>query len=194
MFGWLGGKKRHSTSRPAPTQPIDPTLFERDGPSLFKALSSHWALSDPNTYTRHATRAHVEVLEARYSLQLPDDFRAYLTYAAPSVTFMDDIGTQWWAPSEIKSIMDECPKASPDQINSEIEQESEAYLVFSDYLIWSYAWAICCSNGSNRGKIALIGGLPDTFVADSFREFLRLQLADDLAIHQGPSKQAPKGG
>ena len=63
--------------------------------------------------------------------------------------------------------------------------EKHAYLIFSDYLIWCYAWAICCSDGPNRGKIALIGGLPDAIVAGSFRQFLLLELTDDLSIHQG---------
>lgn len=194
MFGWLKRTKRPSVLRPTGTAPIDPALFEQGGTSLYEALSTHWALSDPNTYMRRSTSKDVEALEERYSLQLPEDFRAYLIYAAPSTTFMDDIGTQWWAPSEIKSIPDECPDGSPGQINPEIEQEKDTYLVFSDYLIWCYAWAVCCSNGPNRGKIALIGGLPDTFVADNFRDFLLLELTDDLAIHQGPSKPANTNG
>lgn len=193
MFGWLKISKRLSVSRPTRTLPIDPALFEQGGTSLYEALSTHWASSDP-TYTRYVTSADIEALEERYSLQLPEDFRSYLMYAAPSTTFMDDIGTQWWAPSEIKSIADECPDGPPGQINPEIEQEKDTYLVFSDYLIWCYAWAICCSNGSNRGKIALIGGLPDTFIADNFRDFLLLELIDDLAIHQGPRKPTSAGG
>ncbi|WCT75340.1 SMI1/KNR4 family protein [Sphingomonas naphthae] len=188
MFGWLKRTRRHSLSRRAQKPPIDPALFEQEGTILYEALSIYWASSNPDTYTRHNAGVEIEALEERYSLQLPDDFRAYLVCAAPSVTFMDDIGTQWWALSEIKSISDECPNGPPGRINPEIEQEIDAYLIFSDYLIWCYAWAICCSNGPNRGKVALIGGLPDAFIADSFRDFLRLALADDLAIHQGPSK------
>lgn len=163
------------------------------GLRLYEALSAHWAASNRGFYSRSDTRADVEALEERYSLTLPEDFRAYLLHAAPSATFMDDIGTQWWAAHEIKSISDECPDGPPGQINPEIEREKDAYLVFSDYLIWCYAWAICCSGGPNRGKIALIGGQPDAFVAENFREFLRLELIDDLAIHQGSSKQARAG-
>lgn len=187
MFNWLKRTKRPTTLSPMMTPPIDPALFERGGASLYEALSSHWASSDPNTYTRNAVSADVEALEERYSIHLPEDFRAYLLHAAPRTTFMDDIGTQWWAPTDIKSISDECPEGPPGKTNPEIEREKDAYLVFCDYLLWCYAWAICCSSGANRGKIALIGGLPDTFVADSFRDFLRLELSDDLAIHQGPS-------
>jgi hypothetical protein len=146
-------------------------------------------LADPKAYTRRATCEDVEALERRYSLRLPEDFRSYLLNAAPSTTFMDDIGTQWWALDEIKSISDECPDWPPGQVIAEIEQEKDAYLVFADYLIWCYAWAICCSDGPNRGRIALIGGLPDAFVADSFREFLLLALSDAQEIHVGPGSE-----
>ena len=189
MFSWLKRSMQPLALR-AIGLPIDPALFEQDGAGLYKALSAHWAASNRGFYSRCDTSADVEALEERYSLKLPEDFRAYLLHAAPSATFMDDIGTQWWAANEIKSISDECPDGPPGQINPEIEREKDAYLVFSDYLIWCYAWAICCSSGPNRGKIALIGGQPDAFVANSFREFLRLELTDDLAIHQGSSNPA----
>ncbi|MET3473740.1 hypothetical protein ABIC78_004297 [Novosphingobium sp. 1529] len=193
MFGWLRRSKQKS-ALPATALPIDQALFEQDGAGLYKALSAHWAASNPDTYSHGVTSPDVEALEERYSLHLPEDFRAYLVHAAPSTSFMDDIGTQWWAANEIKSISDECPDGPPGQTNPEIEQEKDAYLVFSDFLIWCYAWAICCSSGPNRGKIALIGGQPDAFVADNFRNFLRLELTDNIAIHQGLSKPAGAGG
>lgn len=102
---------------------------------------------------------------------------------------MDNIGTQWWSIDEIKSYRDECPDGSPGQSNIEIEQERDSYLVFADYLIWCYAWAVCCSEGPNRGKVALVGGMPDAFVAGSFREFMQLEFADAPVIHIGPSKR-----
>jgi hypothetical protein len=192
VFGWLR-RSKHPSASSATTLPINPALFEQGGAGLYEALSAHWAGNNLGIYNHCATGTDVEALEERYSLQLPEDFRSYLLHAAPSVTFMDDIGTQWWAAHEIKSISDECLDGPPGQINPEIEREKDAYLLFSDYLIWCYAWAICCSNGPNRGKIALIGGLPDTFVADSFSEFLLLELTDDLAIHQGSSPPARTG-
>ena len=192
MFSWLRRSKQPSALR-ATALPIDLASFEQDGAGLYEALRAHWAASNRDSYLRCDTSAEVEALEERYSLKLPEDFRAYLLHAAPSATFMDDLGTQWWAANEIKSISDECPDGPPGQINPEIELEKDAYLIFSDYLIWCYAWAICCSSGPNRGKIALIGGQPDAFVAKSFRDFLRLELTDDLAIHQASSKPA-RGG
>jgi hypothetical protein len=187
VFDWLRKAKHSATPHRAGNPPIDPLLFDQSGERLYKALADFWSWSDPKSYSPSGSDVLVEALEERYSLRLPEDFRSYQLNAAPRTMYMDDIGTQWWAPSEIKSVADECPDGPPGNANDEIEREKHAYLLFSDYLIWCYAWAICCSDGPNRGKIALIGGVPDAFVADSFRQFLLLELTDDLAIHQGPA-------
>lgn len=100
---------------------------------------------------------------------------------------MDDIGTQWWSLDNIKNIPDECEEAHPNSINNEIEGESDKYLIFADYLIWCYAWAICCSDGRNRGRIALVGGDPDRFIAESFGDFVAFELLDAIDIHPGGS-------
>jgi hypothetical protein len=185
VFGWLRKAKQPGRPRRVGIPPINPTLFDEDGERLFEALARFWASSDPKSYSPGCTEAQAEALEDRYSIRLPEDFRSYLLTAAPRTTYMDDIGTQWWAAGEIKSIADECPDGPPGRVNDEIEREKHAYLIFSDYLIWCYAWAICCSDGPNHGRIALIGGPPDAFVADSFRQFLLLELTDDLSIHPG---------
>ncbi len=185
MFGWRRGTKQSASPFPAKVPPIDPSLFNENGERLYNALADFWASSDPKSYSPYGADDHIKALEERYSLRLPEDFRSYLLHAAPCTTYMNDFGTQWWAASEIKSIADECPDGPPGEANHEIDQEKHAYLVFSDYLIWCYAWAICCSDGPNRGRVALIGGVPDAFVADSFRQFLSLELNDDLSIHQG---------
>lgn len=185
VFGWLRKAKQSARPHRAGIPPIDPALFDQGAEPLFKALSRFWALSDPKSYSPGCTEVQIKALEDRYSIRLPEDFRSYMSNAAPRTTYMDDFGTQWWAADEIKSIADECPDGPPGKVNDEIEREKHAYLIFSDYLIWCYAWAICCSDGPNRGKIALIGGLPDAIVADSFRQFILLELTDDLSIHQG---------
>lgn len=111
-------------------------------------------------------------LESRYRLTLPDDFRAYLGHAAPAEDFWDDNDVIWWSPGRIRNIPDEYEH---DLADPAIAREAETYLFFADYMIWCWAWAICCSDGPNRGKIVLIGG-PDRFVADSFSRFVSLYL------------------
>src|SRR3954469_25198206 len=108
-------------------------------------------------------------LQERYGLSLPGEFETYLTEGSPQTDSMDDGGIIWWAAERIKSLRDECGPTTPDaQRNPDIESEAHQYLVFADYLDWCYAYAICCSEGANRGKVALIGVKPDRFVARSF--------------------------
>lgn len=91
----------------------------------------------------------------------------------------------WWGLGRIQSLIDECPEATPpDQLNSQIDRESSTYIVFADYMDWCYAYAICCSDGPNRGRVALIGGRPDGFVAESFSEFRVLAAADSDRLHK----------
>jgi len=187
MIRWF---KTKQAAAPLPTRPIviDAALFDGEGKPFYQALAAAWKAADPNTYEQDEDSPEIAALERRYSIRLPEDFRSYLLHAVPKTKFIDDIGTQWWSLAEIKSIPDECPDGPPGQINEEIESEKHTYLIFSDYLIWCYAWAICCSDGPHRGKVALIGGSPDAFVADSFREFVRLELSDAQEIHQGAKR------
>ncbi|MEP9401618.1 SMI1/KNR4 family protein [Sphingomonas sp. VNH70] len=194
MFNWLKRWIRPGRQMPPATLPIDPALFDQDGASLYAALGGRWASSDPFIYTRHRTRAAADALEQRYALRLPEDFRAYLGHAAPAATFMDDFGTQWWGVADIKPLSEECADWKAEDIGRTIMAESGAYLVFADYLLWCYAWAICCSDGPNRGRIALIGGGRDAFVADDFRTFVRMALVDDVTIHQAPGRRGNTDG
>ena len=123
-------------------------------------------------------------LQERYRIRLPKDFAAYVAGASPREDWMDGFGMIWWGAESIKSLRDECGDESPGgQPNAEIEDEADQYLVFADFLMWSYAYAICCSAGPNRGRIALIGAQPDGFVANSFSSFVNLAAQDSLLIH-----------
>jgi hypothetical protein len=123
-------------------------------------------------------------LEQRYGLRLPDDFRAYLTSAAPETDWEDYNGFTWWAPERIKSLPDECAgQLADDPLHPEIEAEASSYLVFADYLYWCYAYALCCSEGPNRGKVALIRAGPCSFVASSFSRFMMLAAEDSDRLH-----------
>jgi hypothetical protein len=123
-------------------------------------------------------------LEERYAITLPEDFRDYLIARAPESDWMDRYGFTWWAPEQIKNLPDECGPRNPGAaVNPEIEAEAQQYLVFADFLIWCYAYAICCSSGPNRGKVALVGSDPNVFVARSFSRFVELVNADSVRLH-----------
>ena len=126
----------------------------------------------------------VERLQQRYSIALPDDFQRYLVERAPAEDWWDDHGIIWWGRDRVKGLTVECPEPTPpEQINAEIENEASTYVVFADFLLWCYAYAICCSHGPNRGRVALIGGLPDFFVANSFSEFEALAATNSNRLH-----------
>jgi len=67
--------------------------------------------------------------------------------------------------------------------NSQIAGSQAQYLFFADYCIWCWAWAIACTNDGNRGKVAVIGGAPDRFVADSFSDFVQKYLASPTSVY-----------
>ena len=119
--------------------------------------------------------ATVRCLESRYDITLPEDFRRYLLESAPQADFWHTPGAIWWSIDRIKNIPDEYEHTVK---NPEIAAEQDKYLFFADYMIWCWAWAICCSNGPNRGKVAVITGERDRFVTDCFSDFLEEYLRD----------------
>lgn len=142
------------------------------------ALLEHWRPDDP-AFLGRAAAVSVNDLEYRYGVTLPDDFRRYLLDAALAEDLYDDHETNWWAVHRIRNIPNEYEWSIG---NEAIAQEAERFLFFADFLIWSWAWAICCSDGPNRGKVALIGGDPDWFVADSFAQFVELYLKEPASV------------
>ncbi|MDT8759664.1 SMI1/KNR4 family protein [Sphingomonas psychrotolerans] len=120
----------------------------------------------------------IDALEERHAIRLPDDFRRYLLATMPQGNEWDDEGTRWFPLADIRSLREEC--AEWDTVSA---LDSDKLLVFADYLIWCYAWAVDCSDTANRGRVALITGR-DHYVADSFDEFLDRYLRDDGMLHR----------
>lgn len=119
----------------------------------------------------------IRALEKRYAIRLPDDFRHYLHATMPQGNEWDDEGTRWFPLADIKSLREEC--ADRDSVSA---LDSDKLLVFADFLIWCYAWAVDCSDTADRGRVALITG-KDHYVADSFDDFLDRYLRDDGTLH-----------
>ncbi|HEX8644292.1 MAG TPA: hypothetical protein VF702_10315 [Allosphingosinicella sp.] len=117
-------------------------------------------------------------IESRYGLRIPGDFRRFLIEAPLAEELTDEAGTSWWPLARIRSLPEEYGHeiASPA-----IAAEAGAYLFFADYLCWCWAWAVCCSDGPNRRRVALIGG-PDDFVAESFLEVAERYLRDPYGM------------
>lgn len=147
------------------------------------ALAKRWGTNDPALAPMPDAERRVAELEQRYGISIPEDFRLYLLTTAPSGYYADEIVTAWWTLNEIRNIPDECGKEMlSGRRDPAIVAEEDHYLIFADFLIWCYAWAICCSDSEHRGKIALVGG-DDRFVADSFAQFVEMELNNDSGIH-----------
>jgi hypothetical protein len=136
----------------------------------YQKLRAFWAEEkDRPIATRLHDERDVAMLEAMYGIKLPGDFRAYLLNACPTgENPMDDKVTIWWRLDQIKNIPDEyhAPVA-----NSAVGSGA-GYLFFADFMLWCGAWAICCDEGENRGRVIVVGSNGDPFVADSFTAFI----------------------
>jgi len=121
----------------------------------------------------------VEELEQRYALSLPADFRRYLIEASPAEDLWDPEDVVWWSVASIKNIPDQYEHGAS---SAYFGAAAASYLLFADYSVSCWAWAICCSNGPSRGQVALIGGAPDRIVAGSFSEFVELYLRDPRLV------------
>ena len=126
-------------------------------------------------------REGTELLERRTGLTLPEDFRRYLLTLSPGSENLDDEMTTWWWTGRIKTIPEEFEHAIR---HPEIAAVAEQYLFFADYSLWCWGWAIACTQDENRGRVAMIGGTPesDRFVAESFDAFVKLYFCDPMSV------------
>ena len=123
--------------------------------------------------------AKASELEKKYDVSLPNDFRLYVTDCAPAEDIWDETDLTWWMPSRIKNIPDEYEHAIT---NPQIADRAHTYLFFADYCVWFWAWAICCDDGPDRGKVALVTGRDDRVIAASFTEFVKAYVADPMSV------------
>ena len=179
-----GSLRRGSELRAGGGPGPSPGCGDETHSELRDALQRLWVGEKPRLSSGGA--AAVQAIEGRYGLSMPRDFAAYLGEAAPAGDWTDDRGFTWWDTGRIRSLEEECGSDTPAaQRNAEIEAEPGAYLVFADFLYWCYAYAICCSEGPNRGRVALVGAAPDRFVAWSFTEFVNLAAQESDRLHPG---------
>ena len=125
-------------------------------------------------------RSGIDAVEQRYDLRLPEDFRSHLMrMGAGGGEIWDDELVLWWPVARLRNMLEEYPQGSA---NPEIVRDAGQYIFFADYSIWCWAWAICCREGRNYGKVVVIGAAGDPFVAGSFTEFVTGYLRDPLSV------------
>lgn len=153
-------------------------------------LKTWWSETGAEITTRETPEAEIVALENRYGGSLPDEFRGYLKLSAPVEENWDVEDGNWWPVERIKNI----PEEYDTSVSDVIGRNASKHLIFLDYLTWSWAWAISCADDETRGRVALIGGAPDGYVAESFAEFVERYTADWDSIsrvhaHRKPSRR-----
>jgi hypothetical protein len=115
-------------------------------------------------------------LEKRYGITLPPEFRDYLQHAAPHGQLAWDGHTDWWSFERLRSVQEEECENDADAF---LAGRADQWLLFADFMIWCWAWAIDCGDGPTRGKIAVVGDRRrDRIVAESFTDFVEQYVID----------------
>jgi hypothetical protein len=120
----------------------------------------------------------VTSLEGRYAIQIPPDFREYLLQSCPAnenASTISRFGGHLLESKQSQTSVNMRSRIRP-------YQRTHKYLFFADYSIWCWAWAIACGEDDNRGRIVVISGTSDRFVADSFAEFVDRYIEDPTQV------------
>jgi hypothetical protein len=137
-------------------------------------LRDWWARTGSEVTVCPASTAALGAIATRYDLILPEEFYGYLLAGAPVAENWDDHMGYWWPADRIKNIPDEYSHG----VSSLVPNKGQKLLFFLDHCIWCWAWAISCETGPTFGKIALIGGHEERFVADTFSAFVDRYITD----------------
>jgi len=142
-------------------------------------LQRWWSQDGEDMETEGISNHRILELEQRYKLVLPDDFRDYLSLSCPIEQGWDCETTSWWNFERIKNI----PEEFQGDLEPFIADGGSKYLIFADYSIWCWAWAISCAADETYGKVAMIAGRGyDRLVADSFLDFVQKYISDVRSV------------
>lgn len=136
------------------------------------SLLEHWTSESP-PYERTVVHGEVEIqrLETRFGITLPGAFRTYLLTACSTFDdggCLDHSGNAWWGLDRIDTVRG---GYKHDLNTAVLSDEAATSLIFADHMIWCMAWAICCGQGPNYGKVFIIDESA-RFVADDFEVFI----------------------
>jgi hypothetical protein len=133
----------------------------------------------------------IDEFEARNGVLLPVGMRHYLLKVDGMKTTAEDSqdprGFCFWSLSRIvpadEAIESHTPFLShfPGDIG---------FFVFSDYLNWSWAYAVRLTSGSPN-RVVIIGKHSPEIVAESFEEFVDLYLSDGHKLYEGIPVDVP---
>jgi hypothetical protein len=160
--------------------------------NAYQQLTQFWNRTDSEVIIAHPDEGALAAFEAGWGLKLPSDFRDYLRFACPAdVNFpLQEPYTEWWPLSRIKTISKEYEH--PVQNVAVVGREHQ-YLVFADGYLWCWAWAIACTEDEHHGRVVLLNGAGDPFVAPSFTAFVDAWITDPNSVERAPVRTG-RGG
>lgn len=85
---------------------------------------------------------------------------------------MDWESGTWWHLDRICNV----PEGFERPVGEMVPNAGRRYLFFADYLVWCWAWAVCCEPGPDWGVVVVIDR--DAVVANSFSDFVAGYIAD----------------
>ena len=114
-------------------------------------------------------------------MRFPDSFRAYLRNASPvSDPSWDNELTNWWPFESIKSVAEDYEWP----LDCAVAGNEDKLILFADFSIWCWGWAVNCTPGIDYGKIMVIGG-NERYVADSFDAFVAAYIRNLASVAPG---------
>jgi hypothetical protein len=148
--------------------------------SARETLLRWWDAEGAGIKTRCVSAAEIERFEQRYGFIFPAPFRDYLGGAAPvEDPSWDNELTNWWPFESLCTVAE----GFEDELADAVAGYGDKLVLFADYSIWCWGWAINCAPGADHGKVAVIaGGGHDRFVAESFDGFVSKYVADDWSV------------
>lgn len=140
-------------------------------------LQEYWHRSDRNLNLQPAFDQEIRAIELRLDIVFPEDFRSYLSFIGDGQATVDQHMTRWWPIGELKSIPEEYRTGFG---SAEVKGLAYSCIFFADFLVWSWAWAICCHPGERYGQVIQIdSGSNDFFVAKNFAAFVDAYIAGE---------------
>jgi hypothetical protein len=150
-------------------------------------LQQWWARIGATIETASISAAAITELEISRGLILPADFKLYLRHAAPAREAPDHEDMIWWAFPEMREGL---VFGKPLKYGI-LDEWDNKYLLFVDYAISCWNWAICCGSDDVRGKVAVLGGPHDDIVvAGSFSDFVHQYVTDPYKTITGREQPA----
>lgn len=135
-------------------------------------------------------------VERRCGLSIPTDVRDHLLNIPLTGEGIDGGGelVLFWSAAQVKTVAEQFPPPqSPG--NWRHPGRAENYLIFCDYLVSCWEWAVVCEPGPEYGRIALLAGEDDDlFLYKSFAEMVDdyVNLGDfDFALRGIATRKAP---